>query len=231
MNNKKINNRKLLVTLVILIIGLGLISYGTYLFYVDKVLSKVSIEINATIKEVNYDTTPNKITIYYDVKGTRYENIIEYNDEVTVNDKIPIKYNKNNPQNLIPEEKSILALILVLSSAIFLIIGLSNLLTILIKKCHIAFLKKNGILINVDIEGFYINTNAKMINGRHPYKLRASCINSNNGIKYVFESENIYDDANRKLSNYTEKTIPVYLNKKNTYDYYLDTNVIFDIKK
>ena len=129
------------------------------------------------------------------------------------------------------KDKNILSLILVLSSAIFLIIGLSELLIFIKEKCHIASLIKKGILINVDIEGFYINTNAKMINGRHPYKLRASCINANNGIKYVFESENIYDDINRSLAFYKEKTIPVYLNKKNTYDYYLDTNVIFNIQK
>ena len=231
MNTKSIKRRKILISTFIFMIGLALLGYGTYLFYVDNELLKVSVEINATVKELNYDTTPNKLTIYYDVKGTKYENVIEYDDEVTVNDKILIKYNKNNPQNIIPEDKNILSLILVLSSAIFLIIGLSELLIIIKNKCHIASLIKKGILINVDIEGFYINTNAKMINGRHPYKLRASCINANNGIKYVFESENIYDDINRSLALYKEKTIPVYLNKKNTYDYYLDTNVIFNTKK
>ena len=81
MNTKRIKRRKLLISTFIFMIGLALLGYGTYLFYVDNELLKVSVEINATIKELNYDTTPNKLTIYYDVKGTRYENVIEYDDE------------------------------------------------------------------------------------------------------------------------------------------------------
>ena len=62
--------------------------------------------------------------------------------------------------------------------------------------------------------------------GKNPYKIRAEYLNPKDNKTYFYESEEVKTDLKDIVSKKNIKTIPVYINPKNTNDYYVDVEVI-----
>ena len=93
----------------------------------------------------------------------------------------------------------------------------------MMSKGRITKLKKNGIMINATIQEALVVPKDK---GKNPYKIRAQYLNPQDNKTYFYESEETETDLKDLVSRKGLTTIPVYINSKNTDDYYVDLDSI-----
>jgi hypothetical protein len=161
------------------------------------------------------------------VMNKTYEKTIAKKAEsITVNDFIDIRYNIKNPYEIITKNhlveisiSALLSIILITSSSIYLIVTKKD-------EKRINNLIQSGILIYADIEGIFVNNNAKRKRGKLPYHIKAKYLNPQDYKEYTYVSKDYYEDLLGLTSEKTISKVPVYINSTNTDDYYMDLKYI-----
>lgn len=221
----KIDLKKLYPKLIMLalIIGFILLCISIYFIVFDINRNNNSVTTKATVNQVDFNGSNYIISISYTANNQPIEQTIIYNAEsVTVNDYIDIKYNKDNPHDLITTNH-LKEIIIITPISLILLIGTT---IIVLKKKNkedkIARLKQTGILIYADIEGIFVNNNAKKRKGKLPYHIKAQYVNPQDSQVYTYVSEDYYEDLLMLTSSKTITKVPVYINPNNTSEYYMD---------
>lgn len=212
------------------IIGTMFLIIGMCLIIYDYNLEQRAINISATIKSIDYNTIKRNATINYKVEDKTYTKVISLkgNEELTVTDKVIIRYDKNNPNKLINNEYIIIiSAFLIVSSIISLLLGLNKTIKLLKKQKNINYLKKQGLFIECLITELIINNTIKSYKGKYPYKIRCKYLNPTDNKEYIFESDNTYTNIQEIINKYNKTSITVYIDKNNTSNYYVDLISLF----
>lgn len=230
----KFDTKKLpqLILTIALVLGFILLCFSTYYLVYDINRNKNAIKTDATVKKVQFVGESYMLDITYVVDNKIYESSIVYEgDSVTMNDKISIKYNGNNPYDIITTNHN-KEIIICTPISLILIIGSFIYLSIQKKKAkRLQKLKETGIVIYADIEGIFVNNNAKKKRGKLPYHIKAIYLNPQDQQQYTYISEDYYEDLLMLTSSKTITKVPIYINPKNTKDYYMDLVYILPEEK
>ena len=230
LKSNNIKEKKHIINTFLVILATILIIVGIFFIIKDYIDENNAIRIEATIKEHPIDTTT--YTVTYIIESKEYEKIIKLNrKDLTVNDKVEIKYHKNNPNIIIHNEHLILSIILILVSIIFYIYSLKPLIRYNNQKKRIKLIKQNGFLINAPIIEVITNGLAHKYKGKYPYRLRIRYINPQDNLTYTFDSEDLYFNVHEILRVNNIRTVVIYIDKANTLNYYVDTTNLEKLAK
>ena len=230
LKSNNIKEKKHIINTFLVILATILIIVGIFFIIKDYIDENNAIRIEATIKEHPIDTTT--YTVTYIIESKEYEKIIKLNrKDLTVNDKVEIKYHKNNPNIIIHNEHLILSIILILVSIIFYIYSLKPLIRYNNQKKRIKLIKQNGFLINAPITEVITNGLAHKYKGKYPYRLRIRYINPQDNLTYTFDSEDLYFNVHEILRVNNIRTVVIYIDKANTLNYYVDTTNLEKLAK
>lgn len=226
MNDTIIKNRKL-INSILTILGIVLFICSVSLSIYDYVLEQNAVKMNATIKSLDYSSTPSTAMVEYKVQGERFETKIKvYDKNLTVKDKTLIKYNLKEPNKLVSNEHGIIIIVSIILSIILLVTNLNKFINRLNEDLRINKLYKKGIYIEANIVEVFTNSNGKKGKGKLPYKLRCKYLNPKDNLEYAFESQDTYVDLNEVIKSYGRNTAVVILEKENTKNYYVDLGSI-----
>ena len=158
-----------------------------------------------------------------------YFSKVDTDESFEVGQKAKVYYLKSNPEtckiHLVTITK---ALILFGVGGLIFLIGLILSLKKALAAGRIKRLKNKGILIKAAIqEVLVVNKNA----GKNPYKVRASYVNPQDNKTYIYISEEEQTDLKDLVSRNNIRSIDVYINPKNTEDYYVDIESIKSWKR
>lgn len=221
----KINPKKLAskICLVSFLIGFVFACCSIYYTVFDINRNKNAIKTDATVKKVQFVNENYLLDITYEVDNKDYDNTIMYDgDSITINDKVSIKYNSKNPLDIITTNHAKEIIIFTPLAIIFITGSVIYTLNQKRKANRIAKLKQNGNLIYADIEGIFVNNAAKKRKGKLPYHIKAIYTNPETQTTLTYLSQDYYEDLLMLTSSKTITKVPVYINKKNASDYYMD---------
>lgn len=228
-NLKKTNKKKMYnnLSLIGILLGFFLFCYALYYGIYDYNKMNQSVTTKASVENVDFNGDSYIVKIKYDVMNKTYENTITKKAEsITINDFIDIRYNINNPYEIITRDHfieiciaSLFSLVFISTSAIYLIITKRD-------EKRIQNLITNGIVIYADIEGIFVNNNAKRKRGKLPYHIKAKYLNPQDYKEYTYVSKDYYEDLLGLTHEKTISKVPVYINSSNTDDYYMDLKYI-----
>lgn len=225
--NSEYNNFKKFIVLILFIIGTVAGLYAIITFTLDTLAEKNKVIITGTITEVKYEDKTTILKVEYEVQRVKYSQQIKTKENLTVNDKYELTYNKNNPALPVNNEHAIEIATCTSVLAIIYALTINDMIIIMLKNKRINKFKTEGILIKAGIQEVLINTKALRFKGRRPYIIRLSYINPQDGKTYIYKSENIYEDIKSTIERNNIQTVDVYLDKSNTNKYYIDLNSIF----
>ena len=221
LKSNNIKEKKHIINTFLVILATILIIVGIFFIVKDYIDENNAIKIEATIKEHPIDTTT--YTVTYIIESKEYEKIIKLNHkDLTVNDKVEIKYHKNNPNIIIHNEHLVLSIILILVSIILYIYSLKPLIKYNNEKKRIKLIKQSGFLINAPITEVITNGLAPKYKGKYPYRLRIRYINPQDNLTYTFDSEDLYFNVHEILRVNNIRTVVIYIDRANTLNYYVD---------
>lgn len=218
---KNVNYIFTVLAFVILVFSIGLALY-------DYKLEQDAINIKATINSLDYKQGKYQATIKYKVDKETYRPTITLKDNsYAVNDEISIKYNMNNPGQLIENDHYTIYIPGLVISILIILITFKETTRNLKKSFNIKNLKTKGIYIYANITDVFIDNKKRKSQGRYAYKLRCKYTNPTDNNEYIFESEPSYLNFNEIFSKYNNQTIIVYIDKNNTSNYYVDLDSLF----
>lgn len=229
-NNEKKDIKKIIfiIMIILFIIGIGLIIASFYFIISDYLKEQKSVQIDAKIISYTPNNKGSDLEISYEVDNKTYKNKIYYNkQDLTSNDTISIKYNKNNPGIIIKNEHLILIIILISTGIIIFIISGNQILNYKYNIKRVKNLKTQGILIYAKIDEIFFDNKSKKKNNVQPYIVRLKYRNPKDDAVYIYDTNPIYYDIKSLIEKYDIKKVPVYLNPKNTYDYFVDIEQVF----
>lgn len=220
---------KSIIIKIILIAGIISLFFTIYYSVIDILTYNNALSVEATVKKVQFENETYILDIEYEIDNKLYQNTITYNKEnVVMNDKIIVKYNKKNPLEIIYTYHLKEILISLLLSFIFLVTSLTHIISKKIKENKIKYFRENGVQILANIDGIFTDNNAKKKKGKLPYFIKASYVNPQDGETYTYKSQNYYHDLVTITSSKTISKIPIYLDPKNTSDYFIDFKYILE---
>ena len=212
------------LNLIIILLGIGILGYGYFEYTKYQEEQNRYATIKAEVESVQINDDNRVATFKYVVNGTTYSSSISTNQDLEVGNTKEIYYNKNAPDsikiNLITIVKSLLILSI---GTLIVLLGLFLSIKNMMSKGRITRLKKKGIMINATIQEALVVPKDK---GKNPYKIRAQYLNPQDNKTYFYESEETETDLKDLVSRKGLTTIPVYINSKNTDDYYVDLDSI-----
>ena len=106
---------------------------------------------------------------------------------------------------------------------LILLIGLILQSKYILINMRIKKLKKKGIMVKANIQEVLVVNKST---GKNPYRIRALYNNPQNSKDYMFISEEEKEDLKDLVTRNNIKTINVYINPRNTEDYYVDIESI-----
>lgn len=210
----------LIVGYVLVIVSIILLIFGITFLSIGLIEDKNFIEAEATVKTIINNEEERYINISFEVDGnvvnTRYP---FFNKELDVGDKVKIKYNPNNYDDVIARNKGyLLTSSIVISVSLFMF--LYNLFIILgyyKEKNRINKIILNGKKYQANI--ICVEENNKNTSfGKVPYII--VCEIKVNDIKYVLTSKDVFIDAN--INGYVGHKIDVYTIDDEFKEYYID---------
>lgn len=210
-----------IIAVIAMVIGLGLMLY-------DYNLEQRAININATITSLDYQNGANKATVKYEVDRESYRQEITLSkDGYSVNDEVPIKYDINNPGQLINNNHFIIAASAIGISLVLLLFSLRSTIKNIKRSNNIKYLAKKGIYVEATISEVIVDNKLKKHKELFPYKLRAKYNNPIDNKIYTFDSEPTYIDLNAVIKKYNNQVVLVYLDKNNTNNFFVDLDSLF----
>ncbi len=220
-NRRKINYIFTIISIIGLIAGIGLFVY-------DYNLEQRAININAKITALDYKDGSYKATVKYKVDKESYNQVVTItNDAYTVNDEVPIKYDIENPGQLINNNHYIIAIPLIALSLLILLASIKGTIKNIKRSSNIKHLLTKGIYVQANISEIIVDNKGRKNKGKFPYKLRAKFTNPLDNQVYTYDSESTYLDLNAIIKQYNNQLILVYLDKNNTSNYYVDLDSLF----
>ena len=220
-NRRKINYIFTIISIIGLIAGVGLFVY-------DYNLEQRAININAKITALDYKDGSYKATVKYKVDKESYNQVVTItNDAYTVNDEVPIKYDIENPGQLINNNHYIIAIPLIALSLLILLASIKGTIKNIKRSSNIKHLLTKGIYVQANISEIIVDNKGRKNKGKFPYKLRAKFTNPLDNQVYTYDSESTYLDLNAIIKQYNNQLILVYLDKNNTSNYYVDLDSLF----
>ena len=198
-----------------ILIGFVLLCFSIYYIVYDINRNNNAVTTKARVKQVDFNGEQYVLNISYDVQNQEYTNTYIYDAEsVTINEFIEIRYNRKNPSDIITTNHMVQIITITPLAILFLTISIIYVVGLKKKEKRLKNLKEQGIHILADIEGIFANSNAK--------KIKAQYINPQDGKTYTYVSEDYYEDLLMLTSSKVITKVPVYINPKNTSDYYID---------
>lgn len=229
--DKMINKEKVFIGFNITLLLGSLILLGLSVYYIitDYQKEQFAIEYDATIISLEYQNEYYVAEVSYKAENEIYtQKITTDKEDLSVNDTTKIKYNKNDPNILIYNDHTKELMIYIPIGLILFGISIKALLNYYFKYYRIKKLKSTGILIYAEIEEIFLNNRGKKKKGYYPYHIRLKYKNPKDDAVYLFESEDIYSEDKNKLEEKQINKLPVYLNEKNTYNYYVDIEKVLE---
>ena len=217
------------INLIFTIIGFILLGYALYQGVTDYLAEQKAVSVDAIINSISPGTFGNNASITYEVEGKQYTKNgvgLGLKKNLTVGDRTKIKYNIDNPNQLIYNDHLIQIAVAGSFALIFMAAFLPKRIKIMKQESNINRLKKTGLKIPANIQDIVVNNQAKKSKGYFPYHLRARYYNPTDQKDYLFESLDTYVNINELISKYQTKVVQVYIDKENTSNYYMDLNTI-----
>ena len=214
--------KKLSIVVVIIGIVLLVLSFNEYKKYDNEKNSYGVVE--ATVNEVKINDNRTTVGFEYYLNEKYYFSSVVTEEEFKVGSKYHIFYLKNNPNiskiHLITIYKS---MVFLGCGCLILLIGLVLQSKYILINMRIKKLKKKGIMVKANIQEVLVVNKS---NGKNPYRIRALYNNPQNSKDYMFISEEEKEDLKDLVTRNNIKTINVYINPRNTEDYYVDIESI-----
>lgn len=221
MKDKITNGKKLRCELIALFSIILLICSLLFAFY-DYKLKLKAITIEALITEIDY-SSGSVATISYDVEDESYTKKINVSSSLATGDYVKITYDMYNPSHFINNKYYIyIYLGCLVISFLLMWLYLAKAWNFILRDSFRSKVKKNGYVVDAVISEVIVDNTFKMIKGSYPYKIRAKFLNRTNNMEYVYESDSVYINLANIISKYRATTVKVYLDKTNTYNYYVD---------
>ena len=220
------NNTKAIIVIVAFLMLVASIALGVYSYR----LEQKAVNIYSDIIEVKYNNKEYVATVKYTVNDQEYTKIIrtKSSKEITLNDKIKIAYDKDNPKNLINNTyKPIVAAIILVIAVIVLVIFAPSYFKMLKRKKTVKRIIKDNMFIIAPISEIIIDTTKKVVNDTHSYKLRSKFLNKADNKEYIYESDSVYIDLNKIIQETRVQNIKIYIDKLNTNNYYVDLESLY----
>lgn len=228
--NSKYRNHKKNITNIIFIIGLIAGIYALSQTIYDYVLESYKVPVEGTVREQEYLTEDTSlIKVEYTVNRIEYSQSFVTKEDVTVNDKYEVIYNKNNPAVTVKNEHIIEVTAGVVIFILCMLLSLKDFVVNLLRNKKINKYKTEGILIKANIQEIMVNTKARRFNKMKPFVIRLMYLNPQDGNSYIYKTENIYEDIRSTIERNEIKTVDIYINKQNTNDYYIDLDSILKV--
>lgn len=192
-----------------------------------KVSTTATISKIDTIRSSSGDVN-HRVYVLYNVNGKQYESILNaYSSSFYKGKNIEIYYDGDNPVDISSKELGLVMLVMPCLGCIFTIIGGSGIASKIKKKA-----KKRKLIKKADIiYANYDNSSPNMlysVNGLHPYVITCNWTDEIENKTYIFKSENIWYDPTRVISERNIITFPIYIDRGNMKNYYMDINCIRD---
>lgn len=228
---KTISTVFLLVGAVFFFTGALFAGIGGFFFY-DNIKFKESAETcEALITEIEVyrdsdGDTYHNVFVRYEIDGHVYdEELNYYTADMSEGDVITLYYDPANPSKTVVDGGNFLFIVFIGLGSVFAIMGLCFLIKAIKDKRMVKRVIAMNCIIQAQIGDFSID-GSLMVNGRHPFVLRASAISPYDGQAYEFRSDAIWNDLRPILQAYNITKVPVYVNPQNYKEYYMDmTNI------
>ena len=227
MRNKNNNKLEITIPIITLISILGVL-FGIGLFIRDSYLETISVQIDAKVLSIDYNSSQRYATVTYNVNNVDYLVSTPLGDDesIAVNDKITIKYNIHNPGVAIYNEHLNEVLIIVFISLLGIAITTNKTIRFIKDYNYLKQLKTNGIKLESNIVDIYIDVTVPRKKDNLAYRIRSKYLNPQDNQEYTFDSAYTYENLKIKYPYYENATITVYLDQTNTNIYYVDLDSV-----
>lgn len=227
MRNKNNNKLEIIIPIITLISIIGVL-FGIGLFIRDSYLETISVQIDAKVLSIDYDSSQRYATVTYNVNDIDYLVSTPLGDDesIAVNDKLTIKYNIHNPGVAIYNEHLNEVLIIVFISLLGIAITTNKTIRFIKDYKYLKQLKANGIKLESNIVDIYIDVTIPRKKDNLAYRIRSKYLNPQDNQEYTFDSAYTYENLKIKYPYYENATITVYLDQTNTNIYYVDLDSV-----
>lgn len=174
------------------------------------------------------DDTDYRVYVLYEAGSVIYKSRLNtYMSSFYEGKEIEIYYNRNNPSQIGMIDSFDIIMLSVFSGfgMLFCSIGLIGLYLPINKRKELKKLKENGEHIYAKYVETRLNT-LYSVNGIHPYNIICEWDNPEDNKKYIFKSENIWQNPERVILERNIDMFPVYINRKNIKKYIVDIEKI-----
>ena len=217
---------------ILLFFGTVLLLAGTVSFIDVSELQRNGVETSATItnikKEVKYSNGEKKydydVTVEFTVDGQKYSGLLnDYNSSMFVGKEEGIYYNPSNPNEFCSDSSPYFYLIFSVVGLGLIVLGIKDIANTKKYNKRVKRLVQGGQKLLVPIVDVEIDE-SKTVNDRHPNIIVCAIEDYYTGNISYYRSEEIY--ANLNKNNLIGKSLPVYVDKKDSNNYLLDTSTI-----
>lgn len=209
-------------------------SVGIYTLYHTAYIKSNYIKVDAVITDIQYEKhrtngkteTREKVFVQYSIDGKTYENrLYEYSSSWDIGDTIEVYCNPANHNDV--ESASVGNTLGIVFTAVglgILIIPIVLIVRTVKKNRNRKMLIENGQRVYATVIDIVVDYSIR-VNNRNPLKLLLEYVDYN-GVQHRFNTHNIWERMD--LSYLVGMQIPMYLDRNDINNYYIDTSVIFD---
>ena len=226
----KENKEEILAGVIFLIVGMVFMLVGI-IFGISKLNYNNKVNTTGVITEISSYRKSNGDR-KYDVYVSYLVNGIEYNSKLGgyssgfyEGKEIEIYYDKDNPTKIGTKSIDFLFIIFLGMGTVFVIIGGILIYQKVYKRRLRKKLKENGETIYASYVETVLNT-VYSVNGRNPYNVICEWNNTIDGKKYLFRSQNIWENPENIIREKNIETFPVYINPNKIKQYVVDIDEI-----
>lgn len=220
-----------IVPLMFFLVGLCFLVIGIKLCY-DQMANKENlVDIKGVIEEiVEYQDRDGdwnrRVYVSYEVKGVKYKSELNvYFSSFYEGKQIDIYYDKNNPRKIGSHSMDWVIFLFPGMGLGFALIGGSFVFANVNKKRKEKFLRSNGDVIYAKYVKTILNISYS-VNGINPYNIICEWDNPADNKKYIFKSDNIWNNPESIIQERNIDVIPVYINRNKINEYVMDIDNI-----
>ena len=216
-----------------ILLGIGLVSLTLVIFFAVSDFNKEqkAEKTEGTIASINYENKKYHAVVKYVVDEKSYEGEIIVSKSDSVSDKKIIKYNRDNPSEVIENDHVVFIFIGGAIAAVSIIRSLIFFVPYLINLIVVKGIRKKGYYVDAVVDEIFINNKAKKFLGFYPYRIRLKYVNPTDGNVLIFDSQDSYADLKQIVEDYGIRTLPVFIDIKDPNKYYVDLEIILPKKR
>ena len=212
-------------------IGVIFTALGIVLFFTQSIDEKDRIYTNAIIERIDSyrdsdGDTSYDVFVSYDVDGEKYiEELNSYFSSYYEGKEIEVYYDKNKPSRVRVDGFEFGFLLFSGIGIVFVIIGLSGIISIVLKNKKAKELKQTGMVIEVEYVTTLVNGNFE-VNGENPYNIICKWYDSITNQTYELKSDNLWYNPEGYITQNNITKFKVYINPNNYKEYTMDVSEI-----